>query len=479
MDVSVDIFILTFGILLLIGVISTRFSTRLRIPTLLIFIIVGMLLNRFIYFDNANLTQLISIAALVIILFDGGLKTNAKDIRSVIVPSSVLATVGVLLTSVITGLFAVWILNFSILEGMLLGAIVGSTDAAAVFAAFGNTNIKKRLTHTLEFESGSNDPMAVFLTLSIIELIQIPDKTIFSLLGNFFWQMGIGIIFSLIFGKLTVKFINYINFQSAGLYSIFSLSIAVLTYSSVTLINGSGLLAVYLMAIYIGNSDIHYKQSILHFNDGLASMSQICMFILLGLLVFPSHLLEVIWQSILLSLAIILIARPVSVFLCTIGMKFSLNEKIFISWAGLKGAVPIILATYPLLAGIENSATIFNIVFFIVLLSALIQGTTLTFLAEKLNLTVGKTKKIPFRLELMAAGDSDLDLSEIMIGDESNVINQRIAELSLPADLVISAIVRENDLVTPRGETRLKSGDILYILAPKKYRTKIEKYFVK
>lgn len=474
---AINTIIFITALLLLISVLSTKLSSTLRVPSLIPFIIVGMFLNRFIYYDNAQATQLFAIIALVIILFEGGLKTKKDDIKQVLIPSISLATLGVLLTSLITGIFAKWILDLSWLHSMLLGAIVGSTDAAAVFAAFGNTNIKKKLTKTLEFESGSNDPMAVFLTLTIISLMTVPETSILNMIGSFFWQMGLGVLLGLTFGKLTVWFINHLELEKSGLYPIFLLSFAILSYSIVTAMNGSGFLAVYLMAIYIGNADIRYKQIILQFNDGFANMMQISMFILLGLLVFPTDLIEISTEGILLSLALMFIARPVAVFLSTIKMPYTFKEKVFLSWAGLKGAVPIMLATYPMLSGIENSNLIFNVVFFIVLTSALIQGTTLTFLAEKLDLTIGETKPVPFRLELLTKEKSTMDIVTIVLNSHSPVLLKSIASLELPDKTMITAIVRDSELISPNGDTILLDGDILYLLAPKKHHNKIKQYF--
>lgn len=474
---AINTIIIISALLLLISVLSTKISSTLRVPSLVPFILVGMFLNRFIYYDNAKMTQLFAIFALVIILFEGGLKTKQNDIKDVLIPSISLATFGVLITSFITGLFAKWILDLSWLHSLLVGAIVGSTDAAAVFAAFGNTNIKKKLTKTLEFESGSNDPMAVFLTLTLITLITTPEASIFSMIGSFFWQMGVGILLGFAFGKITVWFINHLELENSGLYPLFLLSFAILTYGIVTAIHGSGFLAVYLMAIYIGNADIRYKQEIEQFHDGFANMMQISMFILLGLLVFPSDLMEITIEGLLLSIVLIFIARPIAVFISTLKMPYTLKEKVFLSWAGLKGAVPIMLATYPMLSGIENSNLIFNVVFFIVLTSALIQGTTLSVLAEKLQLTTGETKPIPFRMELLTKEKSPMDIVTIILQSNAHVILQPIVSLRLPEKTMITAIVRDSELISANGNTVLLEGDILYLLAPKKRHHEIKKYF--
>ena len=365
---SIDSGMFLFAVLLIIGVLAAKFSLRIGLPSLTLFIAVGMLLNRFIYYDNAPLTQLFGIIALTIILFEGGLQTRWEDVRPVLKPSAALATVGVLLTTVVIGVFAKFILGVSWLEGMLFGAIVGSTDAAAVFMVLGDMNIKKRLTTTLEAESGSNDPMAVFLTVALIQLIQSPDANYWTLLINFVWQMGIGTIAGLFMGRVAVWGINRVNLDSSGLYPVLSLAFAVATYSFTSLIDGSGFLAVYVAGIVMGNADLTFRQPIFRFNEGLAWMMQILMFILLGLLVFPVDLLSVIWQGLALSFLLMFVARPIGVFLTTIGMRFSLKEKVVLSWAGLRGAVPVVLATYPLVAEMEHGRLFFNVVFLLFLL---------------------------------------------------------------------------------------------------------------
>src|SRR5690554_4572639 len=375
------------SVMLITGVMATKFSSRFGLPSLILFLLGGMILNKFIFFEDVELTQLIGILALIIILFDGGTQTKWSNIRPIIVPAASLATFGVLITSMITGIAAMYILDFSLLEGLLLGAIIGSTDAAAVFSVLGNKNFNKRLTSTLEAESGSNDPMAVFLTVVLIEMIQMPDMSMWMAVGNFFLQMGLGVVLGLVFGKLTVFIINKIELEISALYPILAMGAGIFTYAVTDFLGGSGLLAVYVMAVLVGNSDLTYRFSILRFNEGFALMMHILMFTLLGLLVFPSQLTEIIWEGVLIAVILMFVARPAAVFITMLFMKFNIRQKLFISWAGLKGAVPIVLATYPIMAGIESSNIIFNTVFFVVLISALFQGSTLSWFAEKLKLT--------------------------------------------------------------------------------------------
>ncbi|MCI3922617.1 potassium/proton antiporter [Paenibacillus sp. TRM 82003] len=474
---TTDNAILLVSVLLLVGVLTAKFSSRFGLPSLVFFIGVGMVLSHYIYYDDAQLTQLVGILALIIILFEGGLQTKWKQVRSVIAPSLSLATAGVLLTSLLVGLAAMLILNVTFLEGMLFGAIVGSTDAAAVFAALGNKNIKKRLTSTLEAESGTNDPMAVFLTISLIQLIQSPDLSLFVLAGYFALQMGVGLLMGFIVGKAAVWSINKINLDSSGLYPVLSVAFAVLTYGFTASIHGSGLLAVYVMAMVLGNSDLTYRHSIVRFNEGFAWMMQITMFILLGLLVFPAQLVEVAWQGIALSLILMLVARPVGVLLSTVFMKFTLAEKTLIAWAGLRGAVPIVLATYPIIAGLENGMLFFNVVFFVVLTSALVQGATISPLAAKLGLVGEKKTNVPHTLELVSIGKTNMEMLEIAVEEGAPAAHLPIQRMTLPPDALITAVIRGDQMITPRGNTDLLPGDVLYIMMNKANRSAIKSMF--
>ncbi|ARK31348.1 potassium/proton antiporter [Halalkalibacter krulwichiae] len=476
-----DYFILLSALLLIIGVLTTKFSSRLGVPALILFILVGMITGSdglgFIHFDNPQMAQLIGIFALIIILFEGGLQTKWSTVKSVTKPALSLATLGVIFTTVIVAVAAKLILGVSWLEGFLFGAIVGSTDAAAVFAVLKGQNIRARLGATLEAESGSNDPMAMFLTISFIQLIVIDNPSYLLLIGSFFWQMGIGLVVGLLLGRLATFAINQINLDSSGLYPVFALAFALLTYSLTDIIGASGLLAVYVAALVIGNSDLTYRQSIFRFNEGFAWMAQILMFTILGLLVFPSQLmtLDVIVKGLLLSIILVLIARPIAVFLSTIKMGYDLKERVFLSWAGLRGAVPIVLATFPMLAGLENSQLFFNVVFFVVLISALVQGSTIAMFAEKLGLVGPKKIEPPHSLELVSIGKANAEILEFEVSEETNITNKPLAAIDFPKDVLINAIIRSNELITPYGETEIKVGDILYILVSRESKKELKK----
>lgn len=472
--------ILIIALLLVIGVVSTRFSSKLGVPSLVLFIAIGTFLTEIIYYDDMELTQTLGMMALVVILFEGGLQTNISTLKKVVTPAILLATVGVLLTSVILGLFAYLILELDLLTAMLLGAIVGSTDAAAVFAVFGSKNIKNKLSSTLEAESGTNDPMAVFLTVTIISIIEMStNPNIFILVLSFFWQMGMGLLVGFIIAKIAAYVINKINLEASGLYPVLSLAFAMLSYGISDLVNASGLLAVYVMAVIMGNSSLTYKHSILRFNEGLAWMMQIVMFMMLGLLAFPNQFLNYALEGIILALALMFIARPVGVFLTLLASRYNLQEKVFLSWAGLRGSVPIVLATYPLVSGIENGYLIFNVVFFIVIFSALLQGSTIIPVARWLDFDEGKVYTPAYSVELLALGETNNEINGIGLPEASYHNDVKITNLDLPTDVLIIAIIRDEELITPNGETPLKSKDFIYVMMPRKLREQTESYFSK
>ncbi|MFB4165639.1 potassium/proton antiporter [Alteribacillus sp. JSM 102045] len=459
------------SVMLIIGVLATKFSSRLGLPALILFLLGGMILNQFMYFENVQLTQFIGTLALIIILFDGGTQTKWGKMRPILGPAGSLATLGVLITTFVTGAAAMYILDFSLLEGLLLGAIIGSTDAAAVFSVLGNKNFNKRLTATLEAESGSNDPMAVFLTVTLIEMIQIPDMSIWAAVGSFFQQMGLGLAIGLILGKISIYVINHIKLDTSSLYPILAMGAAILTYAATDYLGGSGLLAVYVMAVFVGNNDLTHRFSILRFNEGFAWMMQIIMFTLLGLLVFPKQLTNVFWDGILIAIILMFIARPVAVFISMLFMKYNLKQKLFISWAGLKGAVPIVLATYPIIEGIESHDLIFNTVFFVVLISALVQGSTLSWLAEKLGLS-GDDDDGHASIELINLGNTDSEIMKITIPKRAPAINTSLIDLTLPEDTLIIGITRDKKLLIPTGSSVIEKGDTLYVLGDKESRKK-------
>ncbi|MGI6453023.1 MAG: potassium/proton antiporter [Syntrophomonadaceae bacterium] len=472
-------FILTIALLLIIGVLTAKFSNRLGVPALVLFILVGMLAGSdglgIIDFDDFSLARLIGIIALIVIIFDGGLQTKWNAVKPVMTPTLLLATLGVILTAVVVGVGAKFVLDVTWFEGLLFGSIVGSTDAAAVFAVLKDKSIKPRLKTILEAESASNDPMAMILTITFIECITAAQPSYLSVTSSFLWQMIIGLIFGIIIGKLAIFAINRINLDSSGLYPVFTLAFALLAYSICDFIGASGLLAVYVSAILIGNSELTYHHSIYRFCEGFAWMAQILMFTILGLLIFPSQVFipDIIYKGLLLSIILIIIARPIAVFALTVKCGLNFKEKSFLSWAGLKGAVPIVLATFPMAAGLENSQTFFNIIFFIVLISALVQGSTISLFSEKLGLTEPK-KIVPMHsLELVSIGKANAEMIEYEVSENIHILDKPLAEIDFPNDVLVNAIIRDDELITPSGDTKIEAGDILYILASRKSKKEL------
>lgn len=473
-------FIMLVALLLIASVVVTKFSTRLGVPSLVLFIGVGMMVGSdglgFIYFDNAEIAQLVGVFALIVILFEGGMQTKWRDIRPVIVPSISLATVGVILTTSIVAVAAKWILPITWLEAFLVGSIIGSTDAAAVFAALKGKNIRGKLEATLEAESGTNDPMAVFLTITFIQLLTLDHVNIFTLVGSFFWQMGAGLVVGIVVGYLASLALNRINLDSSGLYPLFALSFAFLAYSASSLLQASGLLAVYVAAVWVGNAELAYRYSILRFHEGFGWMAQILMFIILGLFVFPTDVFQpaVMRDGLLIALVLILIARPVAAFLSLLGFSYSAKEKFFLSWAGLRGAVPIVLAIFPMLAGVENSQVIFNIVFFTVLMSALVQGSSITWVAERFQLVSDKRTNPIHSLELISIGKANVEMMEFEVTDQNSIVGMKLEEMELPDRALINAIIREGDVITPYGQTVIQAGDTLYTLVSRNNKRELK-----
>jgi cell volume regulation protein A len=392
MHVTLEITMVSAALLLILSVLASKLSDRFGIPVLLVFIVIGMLAGSEgvggIYFDNAAVAQAVGIIALIVILFSGGLDTDWGKMIPILKPGMAIATLGVLVTTLVMGIASHWILGITFTEGLLLGAIVSSTDAAAVFSILGSTGIqlKGRLTELLEFESGSNDPMAVFLTVGLIELIQNAGQSPLTLVPLFLQQMLVGGAAGFLAARLLLFIVRRIRLGSEGLYPVLVLGTVFLTYGVTNLLGGSGFLAAYLAGLLVCKDDLFHAQGMHRFFDSLAWLSQIAMFLTLGLLVFPSHLVPVILPGFVLALILILLARPLAIGVSLSFVRMKLAEKAFVSWVGLRGAVPIILATYPILAGLKQAGLIFNVVFFVVLTSILIQGTTLPFIARRLGI---------------------------------------------------------------------------------------------
>ncbi len=469
----VDTLILLTGLLLLLGIASSKLSARLGLPVLVLFLVLGMLAGEEgiggIAFDNYGLAHGIGTLALAIILFDGGLGTPVTAVRAVWRPALLLASVGVLGTALVTGLAAAWILRLSLLEGLLLGSIVGSTDAAAVFSILrhGGITLSKRLAATLEVESASNDPMAIFLTIGCIELLTGRMALGPGLLGLFVSQMLLGVLVGLAMGYFAVRVVNRINLDAAGLYPVLVTAFGLLTFGLASWMGGSGFLAVYLAGIVIGNRRLVFQRGIRLFHDASAWLAQIVMFVVLGLLSFPSRLIAVGVQGLLIGVVLILVARPVVVALTLPWFRFNRRELLFLSWAGLKGAVPITLATFPLLAGIPQASLLFDVVFFVVVLSALVQGWTLPLAARWLGLEQPAEPTSPVALEIVSLRDVKGEVVDYAVGANSRAAGRLVNELALPKGAVIGLIVRQHQIIPPHGKTRIEAGDhVILVLRP-------------
>jgi len=466
----IDQIILLAAVLILLGIISSQLSARLGLPVLVLFLLVGMLAGEDgpggIFFDNAEAAHSLGTLALALILFDGGLQTPFKAIKQVWRPASTLATLGVLVTGAVTGFAAAYILDIPLLQGLLLGAIVGSTDAAAVFALLRNAGIHldKKLKATLEIESASNDPMAIFLTVGLLEILVNGMQPGTGLLMMFLSQMGLGAVVGLGVGWLSVRLINRIQLVATGLYPVLVAACGLLSFGITANIGGSGFLAVFITGVVIGNSRFVSQRSTFLFHDGLAWLSQITMFVVLGLLITPTSLLDVWFEGLMIALVLIFIARPLAVVPVLAIFGFNMREITLVSWVGLRGSVPIILAIFPLIFGLANAALIFNVVFFVVLISATLQGSTLSWMARKLKLTLPPPATPAATLEITALGDVDADIVEYTLGTTSRSVGRRLSQLALPDSAVMAMISRNSKVIAPRGSTLLQAHDQLFIV---------------
>jgi len=468
--INTESLILIGATVLFLSIVASKTSGRLGVPALVIFLFIGMLAGvegiLGIPFRDFAAAQKLGTVALVFILFSGGLDTKFESIRPVIGHGLTLATVGVVVTALATGLFVWKFTGFSLMEGLLLGAIISSTDAAAVFSVLRSKNIglRGRLRPLLEFESGSNDPMAYFLTISMISLIESQETGFWHITIQFLIQMSLGLIYGGIFGKVSVWIINKIKLDYDGLYPVLTMTMVLLTYAISSLTYGNGFVATYVMGLVLGNSSFIHKKSLMKFYDGQAWLMQIIMFIMLGLLVNPSEIVPVIGTGMLVSAFLILIARPVGVFLSLIPFRMRLRDMAFISWVGLRGAVPIIFATFAVTAGLDKSITIFNIVFFIVLTSVALQGTTIMPVAKwlKVKRNVSGERKYPLELEISEGMKNEL--IEITIPEDCTQANKRIVELGFPRNSLIVMIERNKQYITPNGNTILRPGDNLLVM---------------
>ncbi len=472
MTITIENVLFLGSLLLLFSVIAGKTSYRFGVPVLIFFLGIGMLAGSEgvggIYFNDPKVAQFIGIVSLNFILFSGGLDTNINVVKPVLRQGVLLSTLGVIVTAVAMGFFVQYVTDFSLLESLLLGSIVSSTDAAAVFSVLRSKSLalKSNLRSVLELESGSNDPMAYVLTIAFLGLIVSPEKSLWTLIPLFLQQMVLGAVAGYLFGRLSKLIINKIKLDYEALYPVLVIALMFLTFSATDFVGGNGFLAIYICAVYLGSHNLIHKRTIIKMFEGFAWLMQIVLFLTLGLLVYPSGLIAVAGIGLLISVFLIFIARPLGVFLSLIPIKTKLRNRFFISWVGLRGAVPIVFATYPLLAGIDKANMIFNLVFFISITSVLLQGTTLSLVAKWLHVL------LPDKLKPKSPVESFLNeyypktaMKEIEISDGCAAVGKPIVELAFPRTANIAMIIRGDNYITPTGNTRLEAGDKLVILS--------------
>jgi cell volume regulation protein A len=459
---------LAAGALLAAGIGASLLAGRLRLPGLVLFLGLGMAIGSegtgWINFDDYELARTIGVIALALILFEGGLTSGYLEIRPVLRPAISLAVVGTIVTAVVTGLVAAWLLGFSTLEGLLLGSILASTDGAAIFALLRGSTLRRRLARTLEAESGFNDPVAVLLVLGFIDWIQQPDYGIGDMAWLFARELGIGLAVGVAVGAAAVWTFRRINLQTGGLYPVASVAAVGIAYGGAAIIDGSGFLAVYLAGLALGGSHIPAKRTITAFHEGVAWVAQIALFLTLGLLVFPNQLGDVIFKGTLVALVVALVARPLATALATAFDHFGARERLILGWAGLRGAVPVVLATFPVISHVPHSLEFFNIVFFAVVISTIVQGTTFEPVAHALGTTSAEPALPRPLAESGTIRGLGAEVVEYVVGEQDAIAGRRIRELGLPRQALVSVIVRGDEAIPPRGSTRVEPGDRLHVM---------------
>ena len=472
-------------ILLLVGAVLTASilvalgASRTGVPSLVAFLALGMVLGSDglggIEFDDAELARKVGVVCLVAILFEGGLSTSWRRLREVAVPAAVLSTVGVAVTAVLTGAAAYWLFDLSWLEAVLLGAVVASTDAAAVFATLRYTHIPRRLARTLEAETGGNDPMAIALTLGLIDWIEKPGYGFGNLALLLVRQLGLGLVVGAALAVAATWAFARIPPSIGAFAPVASVAAAAFAYGSADSIGGSGFLAVYLVGLAVGSTPSRYRQQLVSFHEGLAFLAQVTMFVVLGLLVFPHELPDVAISGLVVAALLMFVIRPAAVWISTAFSSFTARERALLGWAGLRGAVPIVLGTIVLSSEVATGKTIFNAVFFVVVVSALAQGTTLERVAELLGLAAPKAAA-----ETAPPADPEArDLVDFDVTGDHAIAGSRVRELGLPRHTVVAAVVRASETIEPSAETRVEAGDRLVVMVPHVLRADLEDVFAR
>ncbi len=456
-------------LILIVVVLVAAFLDRWSVPVILIALGAGICFGSDVLglweFSDAETANEMANIALVFILFQGGFSTRRENLRSVALVAGGLATWGVVLTAVAIFLVLWGVLNWSLEKSLLLSVIISSTDAAATFSILRRQSLPPRLSSTVEIESAANDPMAILLTLAVVEGLTSGGVQWYMIVLSFIWKFAAGIVIGASLAKVANWLYNRVAPQERGHYYILTLGFTLLIYGLAELAQASGMLAVFVGGYVLGNSSFVHKQGVSNFSSALSVVADIGMFVMMGLLISPSQWSNLWWQGIVLFLVLTFVARPVAVWLGTLGMGIPVNNRVFITWAGLRGAVPIILATYPVAAGMPVGQEVFNLVFFAVLLSVFIQGSTLGWVAQWLRLSTVSRPKPLYNLELITMAKSDLDLIVVDMPDPQGMPGPRIRDLELPPGAVIIMITRGSEVVVPKGNTHLEGWDQVTLLA--------------
>lgn len=470
--------ILIAGALLAAGIVGALLADRVRVPGLLLFLALGMLAGSEgiggIDFSNMELARTLGTIALILILFEGGLTSGWSEIRPVLGTAASLATIGTVVTAVVAGLAAKLIFDLSTLEGMIVGAAVAATDSAAIFAVLRRSTLEKRLARSLEGESGMNDPVALLLVIGFIEWIQEPGFGLAEMAGLLVIKLVVGIGVGYLVGRLAVAALDRVRLPTDGIYPVATIAIAALAYGLAEVAHGSGLLATYLAALALGGANIPARRTVVAFHEGLGWVAQLALFILLGLLVFPSQLDEVALKGLALSAVLILVARPLATFLATALAPLNARERLMLGWAGLRGATPIWLATFPVVAGIAGGEQEFAIVFFVVVTSTLVQGASFEPLAQRLGLTTDEPALPRRLLESGRIRRMGGDVISYRLPEGAAIAGHRVRELELPREALVNVIVRDGNALPPRGSTELQEGDELHVLVRSEHRDEVE-----
>lgn len=466
---------LVVGAILAVSLFIATVASRMGVPSLIAFLAIGMVLGpdglATFEFIDAHTAQIVGTIGLAVILFEGGLSTSWRRLREAAVPAVLLSTFGVLITAALTGVTAYLIFDLDWLYALLLGAVVSSTDAAAVFATLRFTSIRRRLARTLEAETGGNDPMAIALTIGLITWIQHSSYGGDDLFWLVVQEMGLGLVVGLAMGLLAMRIFSRLPPAIGAFAPVASLAAGALAFGLAGAIGGSGFLAIYLVGLAIGSTPSRYRSQLTAFHEGFAFLAQVALFIVLGLLVTPKDLAPVALPSLLLAILLVIVIRPLAVYISLLPLsRFTVRDKALIGWAGLRGAVPIVLGTFVLTSEISNAHTIFNVVFFVVIISALIQGTTLEWMAKRLGV-IDKS----FRETTHADGVSNIsELVEFDIAPWHSIAGSTINELGLPGKVTISRVKRKSKAIKFDGKTVLYTGDKLYVSVPNARRPELD-----